>query len=588
MKKTIIAFVFAFISVVLFTMFADDAWVIVGNRPILTTNVDSITYDTEVNPPFQKVWKNGEATALPISEEEYVEFIEGLDVGNRIYRFENVDSIWKLMYITPIGYFFEADYADILLMDPDNNEEEITNDFTITDTKYWVYESFDGLHYADMTLRSNMMLDEMDYSIGKLSVAYGDSVKVEHQVEDDFFSYCRGNGYKPAKSDILKDALKKNLWYSMQNFDGYKYEECESELERLVSSFKSLLEVPLYVKSDSISVSKVKKRIENKIVKHKAATYGIDPITYEVGTVYDCGVENISGAIRCASYKGMNEILEYGFLIDENPENLTYEKAQRKVVCKQGKLSLTMRIWCQGLKRNTKYYYTVFCKIPKDQLSTYHFRYGDKKRTLGYGEMKSFTTILARKMWYLIAGASYYWTGASVPFIFYNSKIRTDKEYLYFTYDNFRENLQDGDHGLIGWAKYDENVFFRVSHRSENYNQYCYMGFTQSSQGYFMVGLSIKSGEKTEGIPAPVFNFWTFENIKGGRLAGNLVDHNTGEVLETFFLSLFDRGPLKLDEAPIWFYNEVLSASRCGEESAIEVFVDVENETVEPGIIIKE
>lgn len=100
----------------------------------------------------------------------------------------------------------------------------------------------------------------------------------------------------------------------------------------------------------------------------------------------------LSGTIWCAS-QTFNEYGTYGIVCDENPENLTLEKAEYKGEGFQDKLKLSYDVDFRGFKPNTKYYYRAYYKFNSGDHGKLRFKYGDKNAQIGYDHViKSFIT----------------------------------------------------------------------------------------------------------------------------------------------------------------------------------------------------
>ena len=394
MKKILFIIIVIFSTVSAYILARDT--IVIGNVPYSTADIDSITIDIEDNSPLKKIWRNGEFKSSDISSGENICLFEDFEISGRIYQFSCYDTPWKNVYLTPIGLFYVADYTSYL-------EYNITNDDGSYDDisyeredykgeEFWYYESFDKLHTAEMIVKDGYTLHDLDYNDGEVYIRYEDSVYIEHYQNENSKLTRRTNEFT-SPSDEMCD-LQKNAWFTTQTFDSYSYDNDEEELKEFINSFSSLIGLPVItVDGDSdnkITIAK-KKAADRTKKKFKSADYAIVPMTYDVRGIYDESVRKINGALRCASYKGRNT-LEYGILIDENRANLTSDKAAIKIPLKQQGLKLSFSAYANGLNSGTTYYYTTYCKIPKSELGTYHFRYGDKKRTEGYGHIKSFTT----------------------------------------------------------------------------------------------------------------------------------------------------------------------------------------------------
>lgn len=385
MKKYLLIILATFLTLNTFILAHNT--IVIGNVPYTTTDIDSITIDIEDKSTVKKLWKNGDFKCSDITSGENIRLFEGFEISDTIYQFSTYDFPWKKAYLTPIGLFYIADYTSIIAYnDNDFDREDYKGD------EFWHYESFDKLHTADMAVSNGYILRELEHNGGEIYISYGDSVSIEHYYTENYRLTQRYNSYKPISDESCD--LQKNLWIISQTFDSYSYDDNEHELESLINSFISLIGLPVTTLDEStgndiaISTKEAAKKVKKKF---QSANFAIVPMTYDVRGIYDESVRNINGSLRCASYKGLNT-LEYGILVDKNPANLTSDKASIKIPLKQHGLKLSFTAYANGLKSGTTYYYTTYCKIPKSELETYHFRYGDQKRTEGYGHIKSFTT----------------------------------------------------------------------------------------------------------------------------------------------------------------------------------------------------
>lgn len=386
-----------------FAIWADDKIIVINNTPVNVDEVDSITFDVSVTPPVQKVWNGRDVDITPISEGTTNPFFSDLKVDSVIYHITDCDSdLWKEMWITPVGYFYRADYADILALNENADTADIYNDASLANKTFWAYESFDSQKWAEFIVQDSITVQEIEYNDGYVGInTTPETVDIEHAYGDSFKEDERPNSFSISPYEwVNNDALLNLMWTETEIFESriytYQYSEGEEGLRNLQSTLRSLFN---FNRVETISAATApaanetaKKAATRKKKKYRSASFGIVPVTYNVNGVYDNSVEYLRGAIKCASYRYIREF-EYGILIAKDPSKLTVDSAEFKVPARQEKLKSNFASYVDWLASDTKYYYRTYAVIPKSELGNYHFKYGDRRRTQGYGKIKTFTTM---------------------------------------------------------------------------------------------------------------------------------------------------------------------------------------------------
>lgn len=356
--------------------------IVINNNPVAVSQIDSISFDVSTTPPIQKVWHGGVYTASTLADGASSPLLTDMPLDAGIYRIENPSDDWDLMYVTPIGFFFRSSLANIV-------GEEIDDD-----NKVWYYESFDALKTAQMQVFGIGWTKTMDYGKGETDYSYNDSITIiSHETEAFQRESLRIGCYNKPGDGIAGDELRLSLYLHTTAYDQYDYESREVDLQQLIADFASLLDMPVVPKDADTALRSIAKTAEDKIKKLHDRNFAIVPRTGTVydHDIYDCSVKHVYGRIYTPSSNFLKEA-EYGILLDKNPSNLTVEKAESKVKLTQQTVMSDFNAYFSNLQRDTEYYYRTYCIIPKDRLDTYHFRYGDKNATTGYGRTKSFKT----------------------------------------------------------------------------------------------------------------------------------------------------------------------------------------------------
>lgn len=386
MNKKLLAFLIILTAVSIIAIAQTAGRVIViDNTPMDVSRIDSISFDTGANPPQQKIWYDGKATAFPLNNGAASPILTGMDLSRYIYRITNPSEVWDLMYVTPAGYFFRG------------NASTIAGDDASAVGKMWFYQSFDGLSHA--TIRMNQTGDvehavSMDYDTGIAEYSRSDNdIVIIHITEDYDKESLRADGYDTPNHDIADDELKSSLYHHVRYYDGYDFDMWESDLQKHIDSFRNLLLLPVIMTDATAATKTTAAKAGIKVKKLHDRNFAVVPFTGKVydNEIYDCSVRNVYGRISVASPTFLKEA-EYGLLLDTDPKRLECGTASVEVKLSQPRIMSSFSAYFNGLLPGTKYYYRTYCKIPQSRLDTYHFRYGDKKATTGYGRVKEFTT----------------------------------------------------------------------------------------------------------------------------------------------------------------------------------------------------
>lgn len=386
MNKKLLAFLIILTAVSIIAIAQTAGRVIlINNTPMDVSRIDSISFDTGANPPQQKIWYDGKATAFPLNNGAASPILTGMDLSRYIYRITNPSEVWDLMYVTPAGYFFRGNASTIA-----DEEDSAVG-------KMWFYQSFDGLSHA--TIRMDHTGDiartvSMDYDTGIAEYSRSDNdIVIIHITEDYDKESLRAHGYDAPNHDIADDELKSSLYHHVRYYDGYDFDMWESDLQKHIDSFRNLLLLPVIMTDATAATKATAAKAGIKVKKLHDRNFAVVPFTGKVhdNEIYDCSVRNAYGRISVASPTFLKEA-EYGLLLDTDPKRLECGTASVEVKLSQPRIMSSFSAYFNGLTSGTKYYYRTYCKIPKSRLDTYHFRYGDKKATTGYGRVKDFTT----------------------------------------------------------------------------------------------------------------------------------------------------------------------------------------------------
>lgn len=363
--------------------------IVIDNKPVTVNNIDSITFDVTATPPIQKVWKGGLAATTILSDGESAPFLIDMPLDAGIYRIANPSEEWDLMYVTPIGYFFRGNPGSIMVDEADENNAEADGD-----NKLWYYESFDALKTAQMQVYGIGWTKTMDYGVGVADYSYNDTITViTHETEEFQHESRRCGSYNHPAEEIESDELRLSLYLHTIAYDKYDYENWEGDLQQLIADFASVVGMPVISKDADMAIKTTARETAAKIKRLHDRNFAIVPRTGAVydRDIYDCSVRHVYGRIYTPSSNFLKEA-EYGILLDKNPRNLTVDNAEIKVQMTQQSVMSDFNSYFSNLQSDTKYYYCTYCIIPKNRLDTYHFRYGDKNATTGYGKAKSFST----------------------------------------------------------------------------------------------------------------------------------------------------------------------------------------------------
>lgn len=387
-KKTlcaIIAIVTMFVAVAM-----TPRIIVINNKPVAVNDIDSITFDVTAIPPIQKVWKGGLVASTILSDGESAPFLTDMPLDAGIYRIATPSEEWDLMYVTPIGYFFRGNLGSLMGDEADENKAEADGD-----KKLWYYESFDALKTAQMQVYGIGWTKAMDYGVGVTDYSYNnDTITIiTHETEEFQHESRRYGSYKQPAEEIESDELRLSLYLHTMVYDKYDYENWEGDLQQLIADFASVVELPVVSKDADTAIKTMARETGAKVKRLHDRNFAIVPRTGAVydRDIYDCSVKHVYGRIYTPSSNFLKEA-EYGILLDKNPKNLTVDNAEIKVQMTQQSVMSDFNSYFSNLQADTKYYYCTYCIIPKNRLETYHFRYGDKNATTGYGKAKSFST----------------------------------------------------------------------------------------------------------------------------------------------------------------------------------------------------
>ena len=358
--------------------------IVINNRPIDISLIDSITYEISGTTAVQKLWKDNTYTTSTLTDGSLSPVLSDMDLSTGMYRIAQPSEEWDLMYVTPIGYFFFcADANNVIEEDADSIGNPL-----------WVYQSFDGLRNAQIMTAIDSWASYMDYENGIVHYDILDTDATITHISEEYEkeSLCSDLVNQPSEW-IASDELRNAIYHHVGYYTNYEYDAQEVELKQLMSDFNSILNLEV-ISIESDNPAKIKaKMAAQKIKKYHDRNFAVVPFTGSVHSheIYDCSVRNVYGRISVASPNFLKEA-EYGLLLDTNPGNLECDKAQVEIKLSQPSIMSQFSAYFNNLTSGTKYYYRTYCKIPHERLDTYHFRYGDKNATIGYGRIKNFTT----------------------------------------------------------------------------------------------------------------------------------------------------------------------------------------------------
>lgn len=341
-------------------------------------SVDSITFEQHDGIISQVVWRSGERAVSPVSTVDSISFynpyVEGI-----VEVSEGFDN-WDKAYVTPIGYF---SYKSALVDDDENLDSD--------QYETLAYTNFEDTQAATLILSKNdslpvwLIIDSLTCTFGYLPedslchLTIGCDSAVVCELE---FHY--NDSIVTARNQYTDHELKRCLWIVISLLEG-NTAECQA-ITDVVAKFKTLLTV-----GEEDSEPKLPKKPISKKLKVKTDVYyGVGAGTY--GAYYITSFSAVlQGCVYCASAQ-RDSASVYGILCDENPENLTIEKAKHNVVGYQEKMRLRYEVEATGLKPNTTYYYRAYVRIKKGKNDLQYSYAGDKAANAAYGKVRKLKT----------------------------------------------------------------------------------------------------------------------------------------------------------------------------------------------------
>lgn len=341
-------------------------------------SVDSITFEQHDGIISQVVWRSGERAVSPVSTVDSISFynpyVEGI-----VEVSEGFDN-WDKAYVTPIGYF---SYKSALVDDDENLDSD--------QYETLAYTNFEDTQAATLILSKNdslpvwLIIDSLTCTFGYLPedslchLTIGCDSAVVCELE---FHY--NDSIVTTPNQYTDHELKRCLWIVTSLLDG-NTAECQAVTD-IVAKFKALLTVG----EEDAEPKLPKKPISKKLKIKTDVYYGVGAGTY--GAYYITSSSAVlQGCVYCASAQ-RDSASVYGILCDENPENLTIEKAKHNVVGYQEKMRLRYEVSVTGLKPNTTYYYRAYVRIKKGKNDLQYSYAGDKAANAAYGKVRKFKT----------------------------------------------------------------------------------------------------------------------------------------------------------------------------------------------------
>lgn len=312
---------------------------------------------------------------------------------------------WDEAYVTPYGYF---SYSEELPEDESAAGRSINSRSADEKMKVLNFMSKDKKTTASMLLSATEKLPlQFITEDGILNFSFPNDSILELIYDNgselemlDSIPYSRVKMEEMISKLEYNNHLQKALYYFISLVKGHT----STHFGSFISIFEEILKLKIDVDSetilDKLGLPKEGKTfifITNINLWHQ--TFVIPKVYYSVvmwtgKASYKVGGSSctLSGTIWCATQK-FNDYGTYGIVCDENPDNLTLEKAEYRGEGYQGKLELSYDVDFRGFKPNTKYYYRAYYKFNSTDHGNLRFKYGDKNGQIGYDHViKSFVT----------------------------------------------------------------------------------------------------------------------------------------------------------------------------------------------------
>ncbi len=341
------------------------------------SSVDSITFEQHDGAICQVVWREGKRIVSPVSTVDSISFYNPYVEG--IVEISEGFDIWDKAYVTPIGYF---SYKSALVADGEDLDSE--------QYETLAYANFEDTQAATLILSKNdslpvwFLVDSLTCTLGYFpedslcQVTIGCDSTVVCELE---FHY--NDSIVTIPNQYTDHGLKRCLWIVTSLLEG-NTADCQAVTD-VVTKFKTLLTVG----EEDAEPKLPKKPISKKLKIKTDVYYGVGAGTY--GAYYITSSSAVlQGCVYCASGQ-RDSASEYGILCDENPENLTIEKARYNLVGHQERMRLRYEVRVTGLKPNTTYYYRAYVRIKKGKNDLQYSYAGDKAANAAYGKVRKFT-----------------------------------------------------------------------------------------------------------------------------------------------------------------------------------------------------
>lgn len=341
-------------------------------------SVDSITFEQHDGAISQVVWRGDERIVSPVSLVDSISFYNPYVEG--IVEISEGFDVWDKAYVTPIGYF---SYKSALVAEGE--------DFDSDQYETLAYANFDDTQAATLILSKNdslpvwLIIDSLTCTFGYLPedslchLTIGCDSAVVCELE---FHY--NDSIVTARNQYTDHELKRCLWIVTSLLEG-NTAECQA-ITGVVAKFKTLLTVGEEDSEPKLPKKPISKKLKVKIDVY----YGVGAGTY--GAYYITSSSAVlQGCVYCASAQ-RDSASVYGILCDENPENLTIEKAKHNFVGHQERMKLRYEVQATGLKPNTNYYYRAYVRIKKGKNDLQYSYAGDKAANAAYGKVRKFKT----------------------------------------------------------------------------------------------------------------------------------------------------------------------------------------------------